>query len=428
MTVALLSIGTELVRGEIANTNAAWLADQLTQLGFAVTTIETVADDREVLKATLQRLSHEHAFVIATGGLGPTSDDITAACAADFAGVPLQRNEDALAAIRRKLDQRGIPLRPSHEKQATLPQGAEVLTNATGTAPGFVVRHGQASFYFLPGVPREMRPMFADQLAPRIRVAAPNNSFQVRLRTYGLPESEIEERLGDLGDIGGITLGYMVHSGEVDVKVLAQGIDYAQARELAESTAHTVRERLGDAIYGEGEDTLPVVTARILRNRGWRLAVAESCTGGLIAQQLTQTPASDFFVGGAITYANTAKSALLGVSEDTLRWHGAVSAEVAAEMAEGARRAFHCDVALSVTGIAGPSGATADKPLGLCYWAVAHPDGTVIRSKVFSGERTVVQQKAANAVMDELRRAVVNGDGRHDPRIFGGGGDVGTAE
>jgi nicotinamide-nucleotide amidase len=285
-----------------------------------------------------------------------------------------------------------------------------MLPNSAGTAPGFVLRVDRASAYFLPGVPHEMRTIFTQHVVPRVRGSAPNTGFALCLHTIGMGESWIAEQLlGVEEDHPGVTLRYRVHGVEVDVRVEARGSDHADARDRAQQAANDVRRRLGPAIYAEGEQTLPQLAGRAVRQRGWRLAVAESCTGGLLAQQLTALPASDYFVGGTVAYANAAKTSLLGVSEDTLRGHGAVSAEVAAEMAEGARRAFDCEVALSTTGIAGPTGATADKPVGLCHWALAYPGGTIVEQRVFRGNRTQVQQQAALAALDLLRRTLNGG-------------------
>ncbi|UQA61467.1 CinA family nicotinamide mononucleotide deamidase-related protein [Polyangium aurulentum] len=405
MTAALLSIGTEITRGEIVNTNAAWLAAELTAAGFAVGSIESIPDDMDRMVATIQALAGRHRLVVVTGGLGPTTDDLTVAAAARAAGVELVRDESALLAIRRRVEARGKTLNAGHEKQADVPAGAELLTNAVGTAPGFTLALGETPVFFLPGVPREMKRMFTDQVLPRIRPSAPNNTFQVRLRTYGLGESAVGQLLAGVeGTHAGVTLGYRVHFPEVDVKVHARGANQQVARDVALRAAAEVRARLGDVVYGEGDESFAEMVARAVRGRGYRLALAESCTGGLIAHMLTHFPASDYLVGGAVTYANSAKTRLLGVSEDTLRGHGAVSAEVAAEMAEGIRRTCETDVGLSVTGIAGPTGGTATKPVGLVYWAVSHPGGTVVQTKVFQGEREEVQVAAAYAVLDQLRR------------------------
>jgi nicotinamide-nucleotide amidase len=407
MTVALLSIGTEILRGEVVDTNASWLAAHLTEMGFTVGVSETVADEREAIETALRRLSDTHALLVATGGLGPTSDDLTAEALAAVAGVALRRDETVLAAIRKRLEERGRALNASDEKQALVPEGVETLPNAAGTAPGLWWRHARGSAFFLPGVPHEMERIFTDQVAPRVRAQAPADRFLVKLHTYGAAESRIAEVLGGLETAHThVTLGYRAHGAEVEVKIFGHGNGYADARERAEAAAQDARRRLGDLVYAEGDDTLPQVVARAIRSRGWRLAAAESCTGGLLASILTRLPASDYFVGAAVTYANMAKTRSLGVSEDAMRGHGAVSAEVCAEMAEGARRTFGAEVAVAVTGIAGPTGATAQKPLGLCFWAVAHPGATVVEQAVFGGDRTQVQLRAAYAALDLLRRLV----------------------
>jgi len=405
MTAAILSIGTELTRGEIVNTNAAWLSAELTAAGFNVAAVDAIPDDMDRMVSTIQWLAQAHRLVIVTGGLGPTTDDLTALAAAKASGVDLVRDESAMLAIRRRVEARGRTVNPGHEKQADLPAGADVLPNGIGTAPGFSLAIGDTPLFFLPGVPREMKRMFNDQVLPRIRPSAPNNTYQLRLRTYGLGESNVGQALADIeGTHAGVTLGYRVHFPEVDVKVHARGAHREVARDLAMRAAADVRARLGDVVYGEEDEAFAEMVGRAVRSRGYRLALAESCTGGLIAHMLTRFPASDYLVGGAVTYENSAKTRLLGVFEDTLRGHGAVSAEVAAEMAEGARRVCECDVGLAVTGIAGPTGGTAEKPVGLVYWAVAHPGGTVVRHKVFQGEREEVQTAAAYAVLDLVRR------------------------
>jgi nicotinamide-nucleotide amidase len=405
MTVALLSIGTELTRGEIGNTNASWLAAELTAAGFNVSSVETVPDALEPVVAAIRRLASAARLVIVTGGLGPTTDDLTAAAAARAAGVELVRDESALLAVRRRVESFGKAMNPGLEKQADIPAGSETLPNSNGTAPGFIVQLDDSTAFFLPGVPREMKRMFTEQVLPRVRPTAPNNTFQVRLRTYGMGESSIGQALESIeAEHPGVILGYRVHFPEVDVKVHARGASQALARDIASRAAEDVRARLGSVLYGEGDESFAEIVGRAIRGRGWRLGLAESFTGGLIAHLLTSYPASDYLVGGAVTYANSAKSRLLGVSEDTLRAHGAVSAEVAAEMAQGVRRLCECDVGLGVTGIAGPTGGTADKPVGVTYWAVAHPGGTRVREHVFTGDRPEVQLAAAYAGLDMLRR------------------------
>lgn len=404
MTAAILSIGTELTRGEIVNSNASWLAAELTAIGFEVTEVCIVDDQPSRIVDALKRLAVGHVVVISTGGLGPTTDDLTAASVARALDVPLVRHEPSIEAIRRRFEAAGRTMSASNEKQADFPQGADVLPNPVGTAPGFAVTLGACRAFFLPGVPREMKRLFTDHIAPVITKLAPQLSFQIRLKTFGLPESVVGEKLSGIeAQYPGVTLGYRAHFPEIEVKVHATSTDLAAARSLADVATQDVRNRLGDVIYGEGDDTFAEAVGRALVTRGWRLAVAESCTGGLIGHLVTREPASEYFVADAVTYANSAKTRLLGVSEDVLRGHGAVSAEVAAAMAEGVRRATGVEIAVSVTGIAGPSGATPNKPVGLVYWAVNHAGGTIVRERTFSGDRQQIQMLASFAALALVR-------------------------
>lgn len=405
MTVAILSIGTELLQGEIANSNAQWIGRQLATHGFHVATVECVGDDRTSLAASISRLMREHRFVIATGGLGPTTDDLTAEVAATVFETHLALDEDVFAAMRRRLEMLGREPREGHAKQARLPVGCEVLQNSVGSAPGFALSSGEALALFLPGVPAEMRAIFEQSVLPRLLASGTNDGYLHVLHTFGAGESMVAERLDGLeAEHPGLVIGYRINATEVDVKLTARAEDRSEARAIVQGALDDARDRLDELIYGEGDDSLVLAAARALRTRGWSLSVAESCTGGLVSKELTSVPASDYFVGSTVTYSNAAKSKFLGVSEDTLRGHGAVSAEVVAEMAEGARRAFGTDVALAVTGIAGPTGGTADKPVGLVHWAVAHPSGTVVDHRIFSGTRNQIQLAATYAVLDELRR------------------------
>jgi nicotinamide-nucleotide amidase len=404
MTCAILSIGTEITRGELVNTNAAWLAASLTDLGFEVLEQATVADDEAHIVATLERLAASARVIVSTGGLGPTTDDLTTAAVAKALGVPLERDAGSLDHIRRRFERVGRTMTPSNEKQADFPKGASVLANPIGTAPGFEVtfagRGSEARAFFMPGVPREMKKMFEEQVTPRIRELSPNDSHQIRLRTFGMPESVVGEKLAGVESaFPGVTIGYRAHFPEIEVKVLARAKDKPEAHDIATRAAADVRSRLADVLYGEGEDTFPGVVGRALRTRGWTLAVAESCTGGLVGHLLTrEAGASDYFLLDAVTYANSAKQQVLGVDEDALRGHGAVSAEVASGMAEGARRVSGADVALAITGIAGPTGGTETKPVGLVYLAVSTPKGTVVKERTFQyADRTMIQTIAAYA-------------------------------
>jgi len=333
---------------------------------------------------------------------------MTTEAVASVLGVSLRRDETSLENIRRRFEKLGRTMSESNAKQADFPEGAEVLANPIGTAPGFSVRIGRALAFFLPGVPREMTRMFDEQVTPRIRPLAPSDTYQIRLKTFGLPESVVGEKLAGIEQAHeGIIIGYRAHFPEIEVKVLAKGASQTSARESCEKATAEVRARLGDVIYGEADDTFASVVGRVLRNRGVTLAIAESCTGGLVGSMLTREPgASDFLLLDAVTYANSAKTRVLGVDEDVLRAHGAVSSEVAGLMAEGARRASGSDVALSLTGVAGPAGGTEDKPVGTVFLAVTGARGTEVKRRVFPGERLQIQTFAAYAGLHLLRTYV----------------------
>jgi len=413
MSAAILCIGTELTRGELQNSNATWLAEALTAIGFEVQAIDCVDDDRTRIVDALSRLSRAHDVLVCTGGLGPTTDDITTECAARLADVPLQRDAASLEAIQERLNRFGRTMAASNAKQADFPVGARILSNLNGTAPGFELRLNRALAYFMPGVPFEMKAMFEAEIAPAIAPLVRDRHFQLLLRTFGLPESEINDRLAGIEAELDVTIGYRATMPEIEVKVLARAAELETARAKAERAAHEVRARLGNEIvFGEGKTRFPEALAQLLSAKGLSLALAESCTGGLVAELMTtHAGASSVFLGSAVTYANEAKTALLGVPAPLIAEHGAVSAAVARAMAEGARRTFSADLALALTGIAGPGGGSAEKPVGLVHYAVSSREGTTDAHTVFSGNREQVRRRAAFAGLALVRTIALRGHG-----------------
>ena len=404
----IVCIGTELTRGEINNTNASWIAERLTSIGIDVVSIETIADDADVIVSTLERLSHGAALVVTTGGLGPTTDDITSASVARWLGVAQVRDPAVVAGLEARLARAGRTLTPSNAQQADFPAGAAILENPNGTAPGFSVVRGGCTLFFMPGVPREMKPMFERFVAPAASAMVFGAQHQVRLHCFGVPESVLNDKLGGLEAAHGVTVGYRAHFPEVQIKLLARADRAAAAEAKALGAASEARARLGAAVYAEGERDMPLVVGDVLRQRQLTLSLAESCTGGLVSSLLTQHPASDFLLGGVVSYANQVKIEQLGVKAATLDQHGAVSPEVAREMAEGARARFRTDLALSLTGIAGPSGATDTKPVGLVYYALASASGTRVESvNVNNRPREGVQLYAAWCGLDLIRQHVL---------------------
>ncbi len=407
MNCAVLCIGTELTRGELVNTNAAWLSERLTAEGFTVLETVVVDDDVPRIERVLGRLGREVSFVVCTGGLGPTTDDLTAIAVAKTLGVPLVRDEASLEHIRARFRRLGRPMSPTNEKQADLPQGATVLANELGSAPGFQVRIGEAEACFLPGVPREMKPMFELEILPRFASRVQRTSYQLRYRTFGLPESALGERLAGVEEtFPGVIIGYRAHFPEVEVKVLASGKDQATAQTRAEAAAVEVKARLGDHVYGTGEDSFSGVVLRELIAREQTVALAESCTGGLASSQLTaHAGASAAVLGGVVAYANSVKVGLLGVDASVIERVGAVSEEVARAMAENVRRITGADIGLGITGIAGPEGGTAEKPVGTVFIAVATQHGSRVERCSFPWHRAFVQQISAHMGLKMVREA-----------------------
>lgn len=407
MTAAVLCIGTELTRGELLNSNAQWLAESLTRIGLEVTAVDCVDDDRERIEAYLRRLSAEHAVLVCTGGLGPTTDDITTECAARVAGVGLWRDDATLERIEALLARYGRKMASSNAKQADFPVGARILPNPNGTAPGFHVKLGQAASYFMPGVPREMKAMFDVSITPDLLGLVSEAREQIVLRCFGLPESEVNDRLAGVEESYGVVIGYRASLPEIEVKVQARAATAEAVHDIARRAADEVKARIGDHVYGEGFGSLPEHVAGMLAERGKTLAIAESCTGGLAAELLTRIPGSSrYFLGGAVTYANTAKTELLGVPAALIAAHGAVSAEVARAMAEGVRLRLGAEYGLAFTGIAGPDGGSPQKLVGLVHWALASSSGTEARERVFIGGRLDIRRRAVFAGFDLLRRSL----------------------
>ncbi|MEC7518773.1 MAG: competence/damage-inducible protein A [Myxococcota bacterium] len=408
MTAAVLSIGTELTRGELTNSNASWLSEQLTALGCEVCEHVSVPDDLDRIGAALKRLAAEHRWIVATGGLGPTTDDLTAEAVARVAGVARVRHEPSLRMIERRFAAVGREMSPSNAKQADLPEGADPLENPVGTAPGFAVTIGGCRAWFLPGVPHEMKRLFADHVQPAVSRGVERDTHQVHLRTFGLPESKVGELLeGVEARFEGLTLGYRASFPEIEVKLLARAESESAAQAVAREAEEEVRRRLGDAVFGSGEERYPAYVGHVLRDRGLTIALAESCTGGIVGSLITDVPgSSEYMLLSAVTYSNAAKTEVLGVSGEVLRGHGAVSSEVAAAMADGARRLADSDLAVSITGIAGPGGGTESKPVGTVFIGVARRGReTVTQVHALGGDRWRIRRLSAYLALRELVRA-----------------------
>jgi nicotinamide-nucleotide amidase len=406
--VELLATGDELLTGQILDTNSVWLMDRLWDLGVMARRKTLVADDRDDLVAALRETTSRSDLVVMSGGLGPTEDDLTAEVVAACMGVPLELHEPSLEAIRERFRKLGREMTPNNAKQARFPRGATVVPNRFGTAPGFSVRLGRAELVALPGVPVEYRGLSEEWVLPRIaaRVGA-TPAFRL-VKLFAVPESHADQAMRPVMDDPanrGVRFGYRAHWPEIHVKWAVPGVvggDPAESH--ADRILFQVRSIFGDAIFAEGKDELaPLVVAQLAR-RGERVALAESCTGGLVAELLTRVPgASNVFDLGVVAYAK--KSGLVHVPEELLATHGAVSEPVARALAEGIRRAGGAAWGIGITGIAGPSGGTPEKPVGTVYVALAGTSGTEVVHRVWRGDRDRVRKTTAYEALDMLRRA-----------------------
>jgi nicotinamide-nucleotide amidase len=418
----ILSQGDEVVTGQIADTNAAWLSERLTELGFTVTRHTTVGDRLDDLVRVLREIGDRADVCIGTGGLGPTDDDLTAEAVARAFEAPLALDEVALEQIEERFRSFGRPMAPVNRKQALLPAGSARIDNRWGTAPGFAVRGGRCDFSFLPGVPREMTRMFGEGVAPRLQTTfSLRPGRRVSLRTIGVGESDLQQVMGDWSRPG-VTVGYRTTMPENHVKLWfdAESFPTGAGDDALVETVAEVFGRIGRWVFtiegcprppapgvDVGGGTLAAVVGRRLLASGATLAVAESCTGGRIAAACTAIPgASEWLHEALVTYANAAKVRLLDVSEADLAAHGAVSEPVARAMAEGVRSRAGTTWGVGVTGIAGPGGGTPDKPVGTVHVAVAGPDGTVHRALRLPGDRDRIQSLAVVSALELLRRSL----------------------
>jgi nicotinamide-nucleotide amidase len=417
-TAAVISTGTELLQGLYADTNARWLAEQLCAEGIEVRLIAAAPDDPTELETLLQYAVSRADLIVCSGGLGPTADDVNRDVFAKVFGVKLVCDEHAEVMMRERFRRRGRTMPESNLVQALVPEGATVLYNDWGTAPGFFIPPRDAgtgdkqrvscALLALPGPPRELYPMFRERALPALRPYLRSNRYVITrvLHTFGAPESELGQYVHELFATKpdyAYTMLAKPHGVDIRIVVRAESREAALQR-LAELENETRRRVPAQLIYGVDDESLPAVVARMLTERKATLATAESCTGGLVAKLLTDISGSSaFFLEGFVTYSNEAKIQLLGVSSDTIARVGAVSEETAREMAAGARRVAGSDYALALTGIAGPTGGTTEKPVGLTYIALAKEGSTEVRRFVFPGDREFNRTMAALTALNWLR-------------------------
>lgn len=401
MVAAILSIGTELTRGEVIDRNGPLLAGRLTTMGFDVRAMCCVDDDVDRITEVVRRLAAQSSLLVTSGGTGAGSDDCTVRAVAQALGVGTQLHEPTLHALRRRAG-----AEPVAERRAEVPEGAEVLGTLEGLAPAFRVQLGDCAVYVLPGTPDEAE-RAADEVLTRhlVHLASPRGATRV-LRAYGLDETTIAARLAGVESrFDGVKIVLRAVSPEVEVRVIVRDEPSAAARARVDAAAGEVRAALGEVVFGEDDDAFAGAVGRGLRARGYTLAVAEACTGGLIGAMLTAVPgSSDYLLLDAVTYANTAKERVLGVAPELLRGYGAVSPECVRAMAVGALRVSGADLALSVSGVAGPTGGSAERPVGMVCFALASGDDDVeVLERRFHGDRASVQRQAAYAALEMVR-------------------------
>ena len=410
MKLEVLTIGTELLLGYTVDTNAAELGRALAAAGAEITRRTTVPDRPEAIRAGVVEALERTGFVIATGGLGPTRDDMTKTVVAELLDKRLVLDARVLASIEARFQRMGRSMPAINRTQAEIPEGATILPNPRGTAPGLWVEDARGRIVvLLPGVPREMRGLLVEEVLPRL-VARQGDSRRVVLsrtvRTTGVSESALAERVGPIEpEIVPLTLAYLPSVEGVDLRVTAWGLEPRDADARLAAVIQRLKAAVGEHGYGEDEADLAAVLLDALRTGRHRLAVAESCTGGMIGERITNIPgASDTFIGGVVAYADVIKTAALKVPLETLEAYGAVSEATVRAMAEGAQRLFSADCTIAVTGIAGPGGGTPEKPVGTVWLAARKHTTTRVLTRVLPGDRDDVRRRAAQAGLDLLRR------------------------
>lgn len=410
MVVEFIFVGTELLLGNIVNTNAAYLSEKCAGLGLSCYYQTVVGDNESRLTGVLQMAMDRSDIVILSGGLGPTEDDLTKEVAAKVCGRTLYMHEPSRMAIESYFVKRGIELTDNNWKQAMMPEGAIVLENHNGTAPGAVIEADKAKVILLPGPPNELHPMFEESVAPYLMGLTNQVIFSQTAKICGVGESKAETMVKDLIDAQtNPTLATYAKTGEVHIRVTANADTEENAMKLIKPVVKELKDRFGKAVYTTEEDTtLEKAVVELLVSKDLTITCAESCTGGLLSGRLINVSGvSDVYKAGFVTYSNKAKHRLIGVKKSTLKKYGAVSPETAREMAEGAACAAKSDVAISVTGIAGPDGGTEEKPVGLVYIGCSVKGKVTVKKYQFSGSRSKIRESAVAAALTLLRKCVL---------------------
>lgn len=407
MKAEIIATGTEILLGQTLNTSAHYLTGKLSELGIEVDYHTTVGDNEERLEKVIEQALDRSDLILLTGGTGPTVDDLSKELVAKVLGLKMVLDPASLEKIRQFFSHRGSKMPETEKKEAYFPEGAQILPNDHGTAPGAIIKKNNKTIIILPGPPSEMQPMFNDSVWPVLKSLSAEDETRMNVRlikVFGLGESDLELKLQDL--IGGTnpTMTLLAKHSEMHIRLVCRGNEQ-KAIEILNATEQFIRDRLGDRVFGTDDETIIGLVSESLRKHKRTIATAESCTGGMLGAILTQEPgSSDFFLGGVVSYSNTLKEKFLGVKSQTLENYGAVSLETAQEMAVGIRDNANSDLGVSITGIAGPGGGSQEKPVGLVYIGLATPDGIEANKFQFHGGRDSIRQLSVQAALDWVRR------------------------
>lgn len=408
MKAHIISIGDEILIGQIINSNSAWIGEKLSEINIEVVSISVVGDDEKQIKQEFQRTFDANDLVIVTGGLGPTHDDVTRKCVVDFFKTELVLDEDVLNDVKKFFEVRNRSLTKINEDQALVPKIATPIRNSRGTAPGFWIEKDNKIFVVMPGVPFEMKGMMESFVLPRLEEMNSEEKIILRknLLTTGIPESYLYEKLGNIDELmDGNKLAFLPNQFGVKMRLNVEGRSKEEAQNKLDEIEQRIRSLVGRYIYGKDDEQLEEVIAKLMIDRGMKLAVAESCTGGLICSRITNVSgSSQFFERGVITYSNAAKVELLHVQEDAIQKYGAVSLEVCRQMAEGVKAISGIDIGIAVTGILGPTGATPTKPIGLVYIGLCDDKICTAKEFHFGDNRLLNKDRASQAALEMLRR------------------------
>ena len=410
--VSIISIGDELLIGQTINTNASWIGEKLTELGFEVKRIYTIGDDRDEILSVMSLAEKNSNFIFITGGLGPTHDDITRTCILEYFNTELVFDESSFERIKKLFERRKIPMPEINRDQAFIPKIAKPIPNNNGTAPGYDIERDGKRFFIMPGVPYEMKGMMEETILPELREYIKNKGIhynQKILYTTGIPESELYSRLGNINElIEDVKVAFLPSQYGVKIRLSMRSNDESYNLTKIKIVEERIKSKVGEFVYSDNEPDIEVAVGKILLSRGLKLAIAESCTGGLIANRITNVSgSSNYFERGIVSYSNQSKIDLLNVSPKTIEKYGAVSAETAIEMARGIRLTSKADIGLSVTGIMGPTGETPGKPIGLVFVGYSDNEKEFSRQFNFVGERLKNKERTSQAALELLRRVLL---------------------